>query len=78
MLYILSLEDDSRNHVKFVTLCKVRQSFHRLSNSTFLLDVLKYDIHAHPSDFVTHVIRMNNVHNINLTMFNVPKLEMYE
>jgi hypothetical protein len=73
MLHILYLEDDSRNHVKFVILCKVGQSFHRLSNSTFLPDVLKYDIHAHPSDIVTHVIRMNNVHNINLIMFNIPK-----
>jgi hypothetical protein len=55
MLHILYLKDDSRNHVKCVIWCKVRQSFHRLSNLTFLPDVLKYDIHAHPSDLVTHV-----------------------
>jgi hypothetical protein len=40
MLHILSLEDDSHNHVKFDTLCKVGQSFHWLSNPTFLLDVI--------------------------------------
>ena len=73
MLHILSLEDDSRNHVKFVTLCKVRQSFHRLSNSTFFARCTQIR-HAHPSDLVTHVIRMNNVHNINLIMFTVPKV----
>ena len=72
MLHILPLKDDSHNHVKFDTLCKDGQSFHRLSNST-LLD--KYvQIHPHLSDHITHVIRMNNAHNINLIMFNVLKV----
>jgi hypothetical protein len=63
MMHILFLEDDSHNHVKLVTLCKVGQSFHRLSNSTFL--VFKYDIHARLFDLVTHVERMKIAHNIN-------------
>jgi hypothetical protein len=39
-VHILSLEDDSYNHVKFDTLCKDRQSFHGLSNSTLLAKYL--------------------------------------
>jgi hypothetical protein len=55
MLHILSLEDDSYSHQKFDTLYKDGQSFHRLSNSTFLSQSKCY-IHAHPSDLITHVI----------------------
>jgi hypothetical protein len=67
MLHILSLEDDSHSHKKFDTLYKDGQSFHRLSNSILSI-IAKMLHHAHPSDFITHVVRMNNAHNINFIM----------
>jgi hypothetical protein len=64
MLHILSLEDDSHSHEKFDTLYKDGQSFHRLSNSTLSVTVNM----LHLSDLITHVIRINNAHNINSIM----------
>jgi hypothetical protein len=39
LLHILSLEDDSHNYVKFDTLYKDEQSFHRLNNSTLFAPI---------------------------------------
>jgi hypothetical protein len=64
MLHILSLEDDSHSHEKFDTLYKDGQPFHRLSNSTLSVTVNM----LHLSDLITHVIRINNAHNINSIM----------
>jgi hypothetical protein len=49
------LEDDSHNHENIDTLYKDEQSFHRLSNSTLLSDVLKCYIYT--SDLLTHIIK---------------------
>ena len=68
MLHILSLKDDSHNHVKLDTFCKDGQPLHRLSNSTLFDKCIQMNIHTHPSNLIAHVVRMNNAHNINLIM----------
>ena len=61
-MHILSLEDDSHNHVKSNTLCIDRQSFHVLSNSTqsFLPNELKCYIHTQYFGLITHDINEQN------------------
>ena len=72
-MHILSLEDDSHNHVKFDTLCRDRQSFCRLSNSTFFGQMYLNATFMLSLLILSLMLYLNKAHNINFILFNVLK-----